>query len=106
MYLDKETYERAGLVGKPHGAKGNRGLKPRWSAFTICYRGISQIHLHCIYAVVSYDLRSPSMLHGKKGFDRLVYASKKVLNQPLTWLFCNVAQSSNSLPPPFFGTHI
>lgn len=31
MYLDKETYERAGLVGKPHGVKGQRGLKPRWS---------------------------------------------------------------------------
>jgi ribonucleases P/MRP protein subunit RPP40 len=30
MYLDKETYERAGLVGKPHGAKGARGLQPRW----------------------------------------------------------------------------
>lgn len=30
MFLDKETYERAGLVGKPHGAKGGRGLKPRW----------------------------------------------------------------------------
>ncbi|KAF2967912.1 hypothetical protein GQX73_g5672 [Xylaria multiplex] len=54
MYLDKETYERAGLVGKPHGVKGARGLQPRW--------------------VVEYDLRSPSALHGKKGFDRLVYA--------------------------------
>ena len=31
MYLDKETYERAGLAGKPYGAKGGRGLKPRWS---------------------------------------------------------------------------
>lgn len=30
MYLDKETYERAGLVGKPYGAKGGRGSKPRW----------------------------------------------------------------------------
>lgn len=30
MYLDKETYERAGLVGKPHGVKGARGLQPRW----------------------------------------------------------------------------
>lgn len=30
MYLDKETYERAGLVGKEHGVKGKRGLKPRW----------------------------------------------------------------------------
>ena len=30
IYLDKETYERAGLVGKPYGVKGKRGLKPRW----------------------------------------------------------------------------
>lgn len=30
MYLDKETYERAGLVGKPYGVKGQRDLKPRW----------------------------------------------------------------------------
>lgn len=33
MFLDKEAYERAGLVGKPHGVKGKRGLKPRWSKF-------------------------------------------------------------------------
>lgn len=71
MYLDKATYERAGLVGKPYGAKGNRGLKPRW--------------------VVEFDLRSPIMFRGKKGFDRLVYACKKVLNEPVTWLFCNAA---------------
>lgn len=32
MYLDKETYERAGLVGKPYGPKGSRGLKARWGA--------------------------------------------------------------------------
>lgn len=70
MFLDKETYERAGLVGKPYGAKGNRGLKPRW--------------------VVDYNLRSPSMFKGKKGFDRLVYACKNVLNEPLSWLFCNL----------------
>lgn len=69
MYLDKEAYERAGLVGKPCGAKGNRGLRPRW--------------------VVDFDLRSPSMFRGKKGFDRLVYACKNVFNEPVTWLFCN-----------------
>lgn len=33
------------------------------------------------------------MTHGKKGFDRLMYACKKVLNQQLTWLFCNAAES-------------
>lgn len=39
MYLDKETYERAGLVGMPYGPKGNRGLKPRWSTFPFVYLG-------------------------------------------------------------------
>ncbi|KAI1382951.1 ribonuclease P 40kDa subunit [Hypoxylon trugodes] len=78
MYLDKKTYERAGLVGKPQGVKGNRGFKPRW--------------------VVQFDLRSPSMLHGKKGFDRLAYACKNVLNTPLTWLFHNL--SKTPVPDP------
>ena len=32
------------------------------------------------------------MLHGKKGFERLVYAAKNVLNQSLTWLFCDLNQ--------------
>ncbi|CAN8101714.1 unnamed protein product [Discula destructiva] len=82
MYLDKGTYERAGLVGKPYGAKGNRGLKPRW--------------------VVEYDLRSPAMFTGKKGFDRLVYAARNVLDMPVTWLFCNVAQKLPS-PDPLDG---
>ncbi|KAI0970031.1 ribonuclease P 40kDa subunit-domain-containing protein [Xylaria arbuscula] len=78
MYLEKETYERAGLVGKPHGVKGARGSQPRW--------------------IVEYDLRSPSALHGKKGFDRLLYACKNALHTPVTWLFCNLSQSMR----PFF----
>lgn len=76
MYLDRETYERAGLVGNPHGAMGGRGSKPRW--------------------IVEYDLRSPSALHGKKGFDRLVFACKNALNAPTTWLFCNLSESMHS----------
>lgn len=27
------------------------------------------------------------MLHGKKGFDRIVYAFKNLLTTPVTWLF-------------------
>ncbi|KAH9988644.1 ribonuclease P 40kDa subunit [Xylariaceae sp. FL0662B] len=83
MYLDKETYERAGLVGKPHGVKGKRGPKPRW--------------------IVQLDLRSPSMMHGKKGFDRLIYACKNVFNTPTTWLFCNVSQTPS--PDPLSQHH-
>ncbi|KAI1441885.1 ribonuclease P 40kDa subunit [Annulohypoxylon stygium] len=78
LYMDKETYERAGLVGKPHGVKGKRGPKPRW--------------------IVQFDLRSPSMLHGKKGFDRLVYACKNVLNTPVTWLFHNLSKTPTPDP--------
>lgn len=33
LYLDKGSYERAGLVGKPDGVKGKRGTKPRWSTY-------------------------------------------------------------------------
>ncbi|KAI5462921.1 ribonuclease P 40kDa subunit [Mariannaea sp. PMI_226] len=79
MYFDKETYERAGLVGKPYGAKGARGLKPRW--------------------IVSFDLRSPIMFRGKKGFDRLIYACKNVFNHQMTWLFCNIGESTPSPDP-------
>ncbi|KAM0250682.1 hypothetical protein ACHAQJ_008516 [Trichoderma viride] len=77
LYLDRETYERAGLEGKPHGIKGDRGSKPRWK--------------------VSYNLREESMLHGRKRFDRLVYACKNVLNQPMKWLVCNASSSDLSL---------
>ena len=34
MYLGKESYERAGLVGNPYGAKGSRKLRPRWGRFS------------------------------------------------------------------------
>ncbi|KAH8649943.1 ribonuclease P 40kDa subunit-domain-containing protein [Xylariales sp. PMI_506] len=67
MYLEKEAYEKAGLAGQPHGAKGKRGLKPRW--------------------IVQFDLRSQASFPGKKGFDRLLYACKHVFDQPVTWLF-------------------
>jgi hypothetical protein len=40
--------------------------------------------------VVEINLRLPSMLHGKKGFDRIVYAFKNVLTKPVTWLFINL----------------
>ncbi|KAI1504504.1 ribonuclease P 40kDa subunit [Biscogniauxia marginata] len=83
MYLDRETYERAGLVGKPHGIKGKRGLKPRW--------------------IIQFDLRGPSMLHGKKGFDRLTYACKNALNRPVTWLFCNLSKEPNPDPLQLHG---
>ncbi|PHH67736.1 hypothetical protein CDD80_563 [Ophiocordyceps camponoti-rufipedis] len=66
MYLDKETFERAGLPGKLYSAAGNRGREPRW--------------------VVSHDLANPP---GKKATQRLLYACQQVFHKPLTWLFCD-----------------
>lgn len=43
-----------------------------------------------IPAGIELNLRLPSMLHGKKGFERIVWAFKNVLNQSLTWLFCDL----------------
>lgn len=93
MFLDKETYERAGLVGKPHGVKGMRGLKPRWGA----YAGFRHWFLDMLadwVLVVDLDLTASAMWPGKKGFDRLIYACKNALNQRLAWLFCNLSTSS------------
>ena len=89
MHLDKESYERAGLVGKPDGVKGARGMKPRWSEFP----SLSARYPLIPRTVVELNLRLPSMLHGRKGFNRIVYAFKNVITAPVTWLFCNLAAS-------------
>ena len=36
------------------------------------------------------------MLHGKKGFQRIVWAFKNVLNSAVTWLFHDLEKSTNS----------
>lgn len=94
MYLDKESYERAGLVGKPDGVKGKRATKPRWGTV---FTWIASNSWLIPDIVVEINLRLPSMLHGKKGFDRIVYACKNVLNTPVTWLICDL---STQAPKP------
>ncbi|PHH68616.1 hypothetical protein CDD82_410 [Ophiocordyceps australis] len=69
IILDRESYERAGLQGEPYGAKGNRGVKPRW--------------------VVSINLKDPAMLPGLKRFNRLTSACQNVFKEPIKWLLCN-----------------
>jgi ribonuclease P/MRP protein subunit RPP40 len=74
MELTRPTYERCGLQGTPIEDGGKKHQKQRW--------------------VVEYDLRASSMKHGKKGFSRLEWACKNVLDRSLTWLFCNFNPSS------------
>ncbi|ODA76654.1 hypothetical protein RJ55_07925 [Drechmeria coniospora] len=69
MYLDRQTFERVGLEGKPHGATGSHRDNPVW--------------------VVSYDFTCSSMVRGKRKFNKLLHACQNVLDEPLQWLFCH-----------------
>jgi ribonuclease P/MRP protein subunit RPP40 len=91
MYLDKEAYERCGLVGKPYGSKGKRGLKPRWSKLSSL---MGDPVSDGPFTVVELDLTISAMSPGKKGFERLMYACKNYLSNPVTWLFCNLTSTS------------
>ncbi|KAF2808428.1 uncharacterized protein BDZ99DRAFT_371552, partial [Mytilinidion resinicola] len=76
LELDRPTYERCGLVGKPIEDGGKKHKKARY--------------------VVELDLRSPSMLHGKRGFERLIRACREHLSDSLTWLFHDLQPSTES----------
>ncbi|KAI9782069.1 MAG: hypothetical protein M1816_002010 [Peltula sp. TS41687] len=79
LSLDRETYERAGLVGKPDGSAKTKRGKSRW--------------------VVEINLRLPSMVHGKKGYQRLLRACENVLKGSVQWLFCDLDQNESSPNP-------
>ncbi|PGH01722.1 ribonuclease P/MRP protein subunit RPP40 [Blastomyces parvus] len=73
LELDKNSFERAGLDGKSIRTGGRKHVKERYA--------------------VEINLRLPSMLHGKKGFERIVWAFKNVLTTSVTWLFCDLTPS-------------
>ncbi|KIV88762.1 hypothetical protein PV10_08407 [Exophiala mesophila] len=77
LELSKDDYERAGLQGKPVMSGARKHIKARFA--------------------VELNLRLPSMLHGKKGFDRIFWAAKNVLNQSLTWLVVDLAAGSDGM---------
>ncbi|KAJ5133676.1 uncharacterized protein N7443_004700 [Penicillium atrosanguineum] len=74
--LGKEIFERTGLTGTPIRSGGRKHGKERF--------------------VIELNLRLPSMLHGKKGFERIERAFKHVLNQSLAWLFCDLHQGDGA----------
>ncbi|KAF2189543.1 hypothetical protein K469DRAFT_561972 [Zopfia rhizophila CBS 207.26] len=74
LELDRPTYERCGLQGRPIEDGGRKHRRARY--------------------VVEFDLRQSSMMHGKNLFSRLEWACKKVLNHGLIWLFYNFNPSS------------
>ncbi|KAE8152143.1 ribonuclease P 40kDa subunit-domain-containing protein [Aspergillus avenaceus] len=77
LELSKEIYERTGLTGKPIRSGGRKHAKERF--------------------IVEINLRLPSMLHGKKGFERIAWAFKNVLTHTVAWLFYDLASGSNGI---------
>ncbi|PLB46750.1 hypothetical protein P170DRAFT_511434 [Aspergillus steynii IBT 23096] len=77
LELGKEVYERTGLTGKPIRSGGRKHGKERY--------------------LVELNLRLPSMLHGKKGFERIVWAFKNVLNHAVAWLFYDLQSESGGI---------
>ncbi|BDD58466.1 hypothetical protein MPDQ_003419 [Monascus purpureus] len=77
LELGKELFERTGLTGKPIRSGGRKHAKERY--------------------LVQLNLRLPSMLHGKKGFERIVWAFKNVLNQSVAWLFCDIESETGKI---------
>jgi ribonuclease P/MRP protein subunit RPP40 len=68
--LDKATYERCGLTGTVASSPGRKHVKLRFH--------------------IELDLKLNSMQHGKKGFERVKWAFKNLLNESLAWLFVDL----------------
>ncbi|KAH9844608.1 Ribonuclease P 40kDa (Rpp40) subunit [Teratosphaeria destructans] len=79
LEVDKVTYERMGLPGNPIPSAGRKHVRARFA--------------------VELNLRLPSMLHGHKGFERVVWAFKNVLNQSMTWLFYDLDPNTEGTAP-------
>jgi ribonuclease P/MRP protein subunit RPP40 len=82
--LPKERYERAGLVGKPVPDGGRKHVKTRYRAH-VC--PCSETLPLTVATGIDINLREPSMVSGKKGFERVRWACKNVLTESVTWLF-------------------
>lgn len=90
LELAKDKYERCGLVGYPIRDAGRKHIKTRYGERS---PKPNEAHTDIGPLAVEINLRLPSMLHGKKGFERIVWAFKNVLNHSVTWLFHDFTSS-------------
>lgn len=75
LEVDKPTWEKLGLEGKSICTEGRKHIKARFA--------------------IEIDLRRPNMVHGEKGFERLVWAFKNVLDRAVTWLFVDLTKKDD-----------
>lgn len=79
LALDKATYERTGLRGTPIADGGQKHAKSRF--------------------LVDINLRLPSMVRGKPGFERLLWAARNTLNERMAFLFYDLQGPNDGTGP-------
>ncbi|KAK4916937.1 hypothetical protein LTR49_015112 [Elasticomyces elasticus] len=79
LEVDKAIFERLGLNGQAIPSEGRHHVKARYA--------------------VEINLRVPSMVRGKPGFDRIVWAFKNVLDCSVTWLFHDLKGTTDGTGP-------
>lgn len=82
------------MTGRPIRTGGKKHAKER---FGMHFAGFKCIHTIDNFSVVELNLRLPSMLHGKKGFQRIEWAFRNVLGEPITWLFFDLGTQSSGV---------
>lgn len=97
LEVDKATFERIGLEGKAMPKEGRKHVKARYGEL-YCL-GEVEIEYMLTEEAIELNLRLPSMVRGKKGFERIVWAFKNVLNQSLTWLFVDLKGANDGTGP-------
>lgn len=61
----------------------------------------SAVFLTTIYLIaVEIDLRDPTMLHGKNGFERIVWSFTNILKDPVDFVFCDLIEAKSGTTPP------
>lgn len=79
LELDKASYERTGFSGTVIPNDGRKHVKARYA--------------------VEVNLRLPSMVRGKQGFERILWAFRNVLDSRLAWLLHDLRGSNDGTGP-------
>lgn len=97
LEVSKPTYERLGLQGEAIPSEGRKHHKARYG--NIQLPSLSTESMTNKSTAINLNLRSPNMVRGQKGFDRVLWAFDNVLTHSLAWLFCNLRGDTNGTGP-------
>lgn len=99
LEVDKETYERMGLAGNAIQGNGRKHVKTRYGKKFGQSRYWTGNDLADCTQAIELNLRQPSMVRGKHGFEKIVWAFKNVLKDTVTWLFYDINGKNDGSGP-------